>query len=509
MSNVQAALDQLARLPDRRDAIAAVLAYEKKRRQDEYIRYWEPKGPNGETIDQQASVFDEFDDGTKIFGITGGNRSGKTELGAIITVAWALGKEYFDGEPAGEYIKRLPIPPPPNNIWCVGLDFPTVRDVIWREKFVSGAAHPGLLPKTSVVRKANESDLQIFFENGSVITCKSADSGREKFQSASINLVWIDEEPDEAVYDECYQRTVDCRGKILITLTPLSDISSGVRTPWVFNLFEDMRAGQKDIKFVKLSVLDNPYVPDEEKDKLRDKWAGHFEERARLYGDFVQRSGLVYPTWNPKVHVVSAATPLPIDWHRTVCIDPAPTGPTGCLWCATDPYGNCYYYKEYLESNLVISEHAKRILIRNGGAPVDTWLIDPKMGAQRNSETHRTVQQLYRDAGIPVILAPVGEDFGISASQEYIQATLNPKSKIPKAYFFETLKNFQFEIERYSWDMFERGPLKGLSKDKPRKGNDDLIDCFRYISALRPNYRRRRAQISDEDRAKAVGLNSY
>lgn len=509
MTKVQTVLDNLARVPSKTDALAYVRAWEKKRREANYIKYWRPVDQNDVMIEQEAEVFAAFEDHVKIMVVTGGNRSGKTEIGAAITMAWALGKEYFRGEPAWDWVQYLPIPDRASNIWIVGLDFPTLRDVIWREKLLQGRSHAGLLPKDEgIVDRVVDSDFQAFLANGSVITGKSADSGREKFQGASVDLIWLDEECDESVFDECYQRTVDCGGKILVTLTPLSDVASGVRTPWVYNLYEDAKEGQKDIRFVKLSVLANPYVPEAEKIKLQDKWAGHYEEKARLYGDFVQRSGLVYPMWDPKKHI-TAPRSIAVDWYRLVVIDPAPTGVTAALWGAVDPMGNITCYKEYYERDMVVAEHAKRILVRNAGQPVDLWLVDPKGGGQRNAETHRTICQLYRDSGIPCVLAQVGEDFGLQASMEYMNATTLTNSRLPKIYIFKDMPNFVDEMERYTWDRYERGPLKGLSKDKPRKGNDHLMNCLQYLCAQRPNVHRRRTRPSEDERARAVQVNSY
>lgn len=484
---IEEAAVELAGMSDQ-EALGVLEAIEEERKRKSFVRYWSPYGGG-----KQAEAIRSFTGDKKIFGILGGNRSGKSEVGAAIAVAWALGKDYFTDEPAWDWVRELPIPATPNTVWVVGLDFPTVRDVLWREKLRYGKDHPGFVPQGPEVVKANESDYQIFFANGSVITCKSADSGREKFQGASVDLVWIDEEPEVEIFDECYQRTVDCAGKILITLTPLVDISSGTRTPWVFDLYEAFKKGeQKDIHFVSLSVLDNPYVPEAEKVRLKEKWAGHPEEGARLYGDFVQRSGLVYPMWDPKKHLRKREVGgPPRGWRRVACIDPAATGTTAVLWCAIAPNGDLHFYREYYQAGLVVSEHAKNILVQNQGDPIDIWLIDPKWGTQRNAETHRTNQQLYRDAGIPVRLAIVGEDYGLNASREYLNATATgaPGSHA-KAFFYEDLKNFRWEITHYVWDFFAAGEQKGQSKDKPRKKNDHLMNSFQYICAMRPHGRR-------------------
>lgn len=458
------------------EQLAVLDEIEKRRQQDKFICYWQPYKTGN-----QAKIFGAFSPGVKTVVVRGGNRSGKSESGAPIAVAWALGKDYFKDEPGWEWVKDLPIPDPPNNIWVVGLDFPTVKNVLWYEKFRVGKDHPGFLPNDpNAVKKVNESDFQIYFRNGSVITCKSADSGREKFQGASVDLIWIDEEPDAEIYHECLQRTLDCAGKILVTVTPLNDVTSGVAEPWVFDLHEAAMHGDKTVTSIALSILDNPFVPDEEKERAKRHWAGKQEEGARLYGDFIRRSGLVYPEWNRKKHEVRPIS-LPRHWKRVACIDPAPTGPTACVWAAVHPNGDLYLYREYYEKDLVVSEHARNILAHNAGDSIDIWLIDPKGGSQRNAETHKTTAQLYIDSGIPVRLAKVPEDYGLNAAREYINATTSPTVPHPKVFVFNTLDTFRWEIEHYVWDYYHSGPLKGASKEKPRKRHDHLLNAFQYI----------------------------
>lgn len=473
---------------------------EKRRSEEKFICYWQP-------TDSQLKAIQGFTSEIKTFVIRGGNRSGKTELGAAVDIAWAMGKKFFEDEKGWEWVKDLPIPEPPNNIWVVGLDFSTLRDVIWREKLLQGRNHPGFVPQGELSKPPNNTDFQIFFKNGSVITGKSADSGREKFQSASVDLIHIDEEPEKAIYDECYQRTADCAGKILVTLTPLVDIASGVREPWVYDLHDDMIKGVRDVKFAQLNVLDNPYVPEEEKTKLKQKWSGHPEEAARLYGDFVQRSGLVYNLWDPKKHLVKPFA-IPKSWLRVVSIDPANTGTTAAIWAAVEPEtNNMYLYREYYEKNLTISEHAKNILFRNRGDAIDYWLIDPKWGSQREGQQHKSGMQLYKEQGLPVRLAEVDEDYGLQVSKEYIQATTDLTSRHPKVKIFDDLAKFRWELEHYTWASFDRGEKKGLSKEKPVKRNDHGVNAWQYVCAMR--FKGRKGQKIESNASRSAENNSY
>lgn len=480
---------------DPEDAIVALEMLEGKRKQQHFARYWscDPDPRYAQFFNSIEDDFSKFTKDIKLYALLGGNRSSKTERGAFLAVAWLLGKEYFRDEPSWRFVRDLPIPEHGVNIWAVGLDFSVIRDVIWNEKLRRGHQHPGLLPAppSPIITRISDSTFQVEVDvNGrrSSLTCKSADSGREKFQSASIDLVWIDEECDEDVYDEIFQRTVDCAGKILLTLTPLNDISSGVRKPWVYDLYQEWKRGRKDTVFVQLSALDNPFIPDEEKQRLKEKWSGHPEERARLYGEFIQRSGLIYPEFNRAKHLVKPFR-IPAEWKRVASIDPAATGVTACVWAAISPRNDVYIYRLYYERDKIVSDHAKDILVRSGTDRIDMWVIDAFWGAARNAETHRQGFQLYRDAGIPVRLGPREADYALNVMREYIHATVEPTSRHPKLFIFDDLEILAWEIEGYVWDSYAKGSNKGYTKEKPQKRNDHAINATQYLLALNPKSR--------------------
>ena len=491
MADIEAILEKLDGYSTE-DALVVLDAISADRREKHFAKYWscDPNPEYQQFFDSVADDFSKFTADTKIFALLGGNRSSKTERGAFLAVAWLLGKEYFRDEPSWRFVRDLPIPDHGVNVWCVGLDFSVIQDVIWREKLRAGHRHPGLLPRTPcpLITRMSDSSFQVEEdENGrrSILTCKSADSGREKMQSASVDLVWIDEEPEAEVFDELFQRTVDCAGKILITLTPLTDVSSAVKTPWVYDLYKQWKAGRSDVVFVSLNTLNNPFIPDEEKEKLKQKWAGHPEERARLYGDFIQRSGLVYPQFNWEKHAIKPFS-MPSDWRRIVSIDPAATGINAAVWAAVKPNGDIIVYKCYYEANKIVSDHAKDILVRNGGDKVDIWIIDPFWGAARNAENHKQGYQLWREAGIPVRLAPRDEDFGRDVLSEYLAATLDATSRHTKIFFCNTLHDIKNEFEVYVWDVVSKGPMKGLNRGRPMKRNDHLINALQYLVSLKP-----------------------
>src|SRR5258708_16562571 len=133
LDSTQEALAKLERLP-KAEQLAVLNAIELKRQQKQYIKYFAPWESKFGAEDEQRGAIRKFTGTKKVFGLLGGNRSGKSVLGSFIAVAWCLGKEYFRDEPAWEWVKDLPIPEPPNNVWVVGLTNSDLPNVIWYAK---------------------------------------------------------------------------------------------------------------------------------------------------------------------------------------------------------------------------------------------------------------------------------------------------------------------------------------------------------------------------------------
>ena len=168
--------------------------------------------------------------------VFGGNRSGKTECGAVESVWIALGIH--------PYRKNR------DNVfgWVVSLTQQVQRDVaqakvlkylaprhivdiIMREGKKSSPEY-GIIDHI-VVRNA--------FGGLSKIGFKSCDQGREKFQGASLDFVWFDEEPPKDVYDECKMRVFDKVGDIFGTMTPLKGLT------WVYDEIELNSLGSNEV----------------------------------------------------------------------------------------------------------------------------------------------------------------------------------------------------------------------------------------------------------------------
>ena len=146
--------------------------------------------------------------------VFGGNRSGKTECGAVEAIWTALGNHPFRENRKDVFG------------WVVSLSMQVQRDVAQRK--ILHYLRPDYIldivmqsgrkdsPETGIV---DQIVLKNSFGGTSVIGFKSCDQGREKFQGSSLDFVWFDEEPPRDVYEECLMRVLDKEGDIFGTMT--------------------------------------------------------------------------------------------------------------------------------------------------------------------------------------------------------------------------------------------------------------------------------------------------
>ena len=466
-------------------ALALLDVREAKRRKRLFAQYWEPVG-------DQVAFWDKRIYEKKVWVATGTNRSGKTELGAFLCTAWLLGKDFFRGAANWRWIEPLPIPDGPTAVRGVALKEALLKNPMW-EKLTGQSNHPPLFP-AGEIKKSADYTFTVEFNNGSMFQGFSASPtvDPKSHGGAAIDLVWIDEECGYAYFDENFQRTVDKQGHLLVTATPLDDPSVSIR-PWLYDLVHDALTGETELGretgVINLSMFNNPHISEKERRLQKAKWTGHPEEMPRLWGKFGRRSGLYYKDWRAEPPLWVPAHDIDQGAYRVVMIDPAANGPSGALWHAFDRRGKMSLYREYKEKGLTASQHVENILMENRGDPINLWLMDPFMGRQTVHSTgdeQQTVLQIWRKAGLPRLrLAEIDHEFCLQESREYIKAAFDPTDPHPGMEVFDHLDKFKDEIERCVIDSVQVGANRGISKDVPRKGNDDLLNCWQYACGMR------------------------
>ena len=224
--------------------------------------------------------------------VFGGNRSGKTECGAVETVWMARGIHPYrrNRDNASGWVVSLTQQVQRDVAQAKILKYLSPRyivDVVMREGKQSSPQY-GVIDYI-VVKNA--------FGGTSRIGFKSCDQGRERFQGTSLDFVWFDEEPPKDIYDECRMRVFDRRGDIFGTMTPLKGLT------WVYDQIELNCNDDPEVWCEYMEWRDNPYL-DAQEVAAMEKVVPKSEQLSRRFGKFSSGSGLVYPEFDASVHVI-------------------------------------------------------------------------------------------------------------------------------------------------------------------------------------------------------------
>ena len=281
--------------------------------------------------------------------VFGGNRTGKTECGAVETIWLSLGiHPYRENKEKTE-------------CWVVSLSTRV-------QKEVAQAKILKYLPKSKIVditmsqgKKSSPENgvieciiVRNIFGNLSKIWFKSCEEGREKFQGSSLDFVWFDEEPPEDIYKECKMRVLDKNGEIFGTMTPLKGLT------FIYNEIYLNEKQDDEVFYIFISWDDNPFLNKKEIERLTNTLSLD-EIESRKYGRFLAiNKGLVYPEFDVNVNVITPFK-IPVEWQDMISIDPGLSNPLSCHFYAKDFDDNIYVVAEHFAENKTIEYHAKEI----------------------------------------------------------------------------------------------------------------------------------------------------
>lgn len=392
--------------------------------------------------------------------VFGGNRTGKTECGAVESVWLARGNHPFKKNKT--------------NVvgWVVSVSRQVQRDVA-QSKILQYLDKRWI--KEIVMINGRKDSAQngiidyILLENQSggvsKLEFKSCDQGREKFQGASVDFVWFDEEPPKDIYMECRMRVLDRKGEIFGTMTPLKGMT------WVYRQIYLNPQADQEIWHEFISWQDNPFLDAQEIQSLKSV-LGETELESRCDGKFGVSGGLVYPEFDQTVHVIEPFD-VPPEWQDYISIDPGLHNPLSAHWYAQDYDGNVFVIAEHYEAKKTIEYHAGKILEicktlnwHTGHSGKPEALIDSASN-QRTLASSKSVSELFFDLGVAVN-SNVNKDVfaGISAVKSHLK-TADGRVRL---FIFKNCVNMIREIKGYSWG----------DGDAPVKNNDHAMDELRY-----------------------------
>ena len=400
--------------------------------------------------------------------VFGGNRSGKTECGAVEAVYMARGIHPYRQNKDNVFG------------WVVSLSQQVQRDVAQRK--ILSYLNPSWIQDVTMLSGKKESlkhgvidQIQIknIFGGTSIIGFKSCDQGREKFQGSSLDFVWFDEEPPEDIFDECRMRVLDKGGDIFGTMTPLKGLT------FIHDKIYLNQENDPEVWCEFMEWGDNPYLDKGQVEALT-KTLSKDQLESRRYGKFKASAGLVYPEFDENVHVLKEPFNIPMDWQDAISIDPGLNNPLSCHWYAVDYDGNIYVVAEHFEAGKDIAYHSKAIkdISRALNWKSDEYgryhaLIDSAAN-QKTLASSKSVTELFYDFGI-VANPRVNKDMfsGIQRVKQYLKVN-DGRARL---YIFPSCVNLIRELKTYRWGQGEA----------PKKIDDHALDELRYYVMTKPD----------------------
>lgn len=161
------------------------------------------------------------------------NRFGKSLCGAAEMAIHLTGRypEWWEGKRFDKPIRA----------WAAGVTNETTRDIVqdkligppgrkeeWGTGYIPAVDIGDVSPSRGIADAIDTCSIKHTSGGWSSLQFKSYERGREKWQGAALEVIWMDEECDQDIYSEALTRTNETGGIVYITFTPLKGYSTVV-----------------------------------------------------------------------------------------------------------------------------------------------------------------------------------------------------------------------------------------------------------------------------------------
>lgn len=239
---------------------------------------------------------------------------------------------------------------------------------------------------------------------------KSYDQGAEQFASVEREVVLLDEEPPEAILDECVMRTMTTRGVVLMPFTPLKGVTRVVSQ--FYRSGKPIEGPVPDADDPKAPVTralvlagwdDAPHLDEVAKAELAQQYKDKPHQlKARRQGIPELGSGLVFPV--AESSIVVAPFEIPSHWVRICGIDFGWDHPTGAVELAWDRDNDrIYVVRDLSEREMTPLLFAASVKPWGDWLPW-AWPHDGKQsGGKFDAKDQRTLREIYAGHGLAML----------------------------------------------------------------------------------------------------------
>ena len=329
-----------------------------------------------------------------------GNQLGKTYAGAAETAYHLTGK--YPPDWAGRKYTK------PVTWWSAGETSLLVRDgpqkLLCGKPGVLEEFGTGLIPRDTFVEKPSLArgvtdafdTLQVKhhtegrYDGISTLTFKSYEQGREKFQSTTLDGLWLDEEPDMDIYSECMARFTATKGMLYMTFTPLKG-----RSTVVMRYLDEV---SPDRGIVHMRMEDALHIPPEERAKIIAGYQAH-EREARANGEPMLGSGRIFTVAEETIREAHIEQ-VPREWAKIWGIDIGIDHPFAAALLLWDKDADTIHVHHTVRmADGMPMNHAQAMRAIGAAVPV-AW---PQDAYQRDKGSLEPVAKQYKAQGLAML----------------------------------------------------------------------------------------------------------
>lgn len=348
--------------------------------------------------------------------------------------------------------------------WVCGRSDEDIRDGMQRILLGrAGALGTGSIPKDAITDLVPARGTSGLFDvvrmqhiSGGIsnYAIRSYKSGREAFQSETLDFVCFDEEPPADIYTEGLTRTNIGGGLTWLTFTPLLGVSEVVR--------RFLLEKSPDRHITNMTIDDVGHFSQKEKEQITASYPSH-EREARTKGIPILGSGRIFPI--PEEIIMCEQRDFPEHWPRIGGMDFGWDHPFAAVEIVWDRDEDTVYLSRcYRLSQATPVVHAGAL--RSWGNLPWSW---PRDGRRETLEgAGQALAKQYAEQGLDMLHDHAQfEDGGVSVEAGILD-------------MLTMMEAGRLKVFRHHNDWFEEYRLYHRKNGKVVKQNDDLLSATRY-----------------------------
>ena len=350
---------------------------------------------------------------------------------------------------------------------AAAVDYPGIRILIVRRTYPELQANhiePMLKMIDTSLASYNVQQKQFYFVNGSIIKFghfQSYQSAMTEYQGQEYDWIFIDEatqftEEEFRYLGGCLRGANDIPKQFFLTCNP-----GGIGHQWVKRLFIDRNyktnpdnpeetEDPEEYCFIQAKVDDNIALMNSKDGEAYKKMLSSLPEnirKAHRDGDWDVLSGSYFPEFSMVQHVIRPFR-IPEHWTRYRALDYG-LDMLAVGWFAVDEHGRAYMYREFRQSNLVVSEAARAIKDNTGANErIAVTFVPPDMW-NRQKDGGKSMAELFMTHGIPIVKANNNRVQGWIQVKEFLK---NQEDGKPGLLVFDNCKGIISDMQAIQAD---------------------------------------------------------